>query len=106
MKTMISVFTILTLSVIALPTFAEDDGVDPASAAASAAKVARAKAKVKASSTKQNRTDTVISGDGEGGCSSNVNIGNIVSEKSINGKVNNEVIITGDVISIAGNGCK
>jgi len=102
MKTMISIFAIVVLTCIGSQAFAEDD---PAAANASAAKVARAKAKLKATSKEQNRTDTVVSGSGEG-CSSNVNIGNISSEQSINGKVNNEVIITGDVISIAGgNGC-
>jgi len=101
MKTIISALSILTLSIIGAPAFADSN---PAADAAAAAKVARAKAKVKASSNKQDRTDTVVDKDGNG-CGADVNIGNIVSEKSITGHVENEVVITGDVIAIGG-GCK
>jgi len=111
MKTL-TIFTSLILFVtFSASTFAGgtgSTGEDTADKNAQSAKVARAKAKQrsKMSATGQQKSSY---GDTtrvqEGGCA-NVDIGNVTNESKVNGKVDNEVIITGDVIAISGPGCK
>lgn len=109
MKTLTASFTIIAFLLFAAPySFAGDSAESAADNSARAAKVARAKAKSRAKAAKAGKqkssygnTATVT----EGGCS-NVDIGNVTNDAKVSGRVDNEVIITGDVIAISGPGCK
>jgi hypothetical protein len=96
MKKLILIAAVLSLTVIAPPSFSDEDP-------AMNAKIARLKAKqralVKAAGEEGNNA-------GEKPACADVSIGNIENDSSVRGNTENVVVVTGDVIAISGRNCK
>jgi len=113
MKTLTVSFIILAFALSASPAIFAGDKTAETNAANNerSAKVARAKAKSRAQAKKAGKqkssygnADKVVT---DQDCGANVDIGNVnTGGGRVTGNVNNEVIITGDIINISKGGCK